>query len=199
VAWTQRLHAGRIVSAASFREMTTPVKLPSGRPMNYGFGLVADTLAGHRVVQHGGGINGFISALHHLPDDSLTVVVLANTAPAPSDGVADALIRAVIGAPPRTPVAPKDLPTTVEDRARLVGSYRLTRPDGSRVGVRVYEESGNLMVQGDGQPAVRMAHQGSNVWTGRGPGRVQFDIVDGRAVGFVQGAGARTLEAVRVP
>lgn len=199
VAWTTRLHSGRIVNAASFREMTTPVKLPSGRPMNYGFGLTADTIAGHRVVQHGGGINGFISALWELPDDSLTIVVLANTSPAPSDAIAQSLARAVIGAPPRVAVSQKDLPTTADDRAKLAGRYALTRPDGSKVNVRVYEENGALMVEPDGQPAARMAHQGDNVWTGRGPGRLAFDFAGGRAVGFVQGAGGRTLEAVRIP
>jgi hypothetical protein len=65
--------------------------------------------------------------------------------------------------------------------------------------VRIYEENGNLMAQGDGQAAVRMASQGNNVWTGQGIGRVTFDIVDGKGVGFVQGTGARTNEAVRVP
>ena len=199
VSWTARLHSGRIVNAASFREMTTPVKLPSGRPMTYGFGLTVDTIGAHRVVQHGGGINGFISALWELPDDSLTIVVLANTSPAPSDAVADALARAVIGAAARVPVALKDLPTTADDRAKFAGRYALTRPDGSKVNVRIYEENGALMVQPDGQQAARMAHQGENVWTARGPGRIAFDFVGGRAVGFVQGGGARTLEAVRVP
>lgn len=199
VNWTARLHSGRIVNAASFREMTTPVKLPSGRPMSYGFGLSVDTVAGHRQIQHGGGINGFISALNHLPDDSLTVVVLGNSSNSPSDAVANDLVRAVIGAPPRVPVAPKDLPTTADDRAKFAGRYALTRPDGSKQNVRVYEENGSLMIQPDGQPGVRLASQGENVWTGRGPGRIAFDIVGGRAVGFVQGGGARTLEAVRVP
>lgn len=200
ISWTTRLHAGRIINAASFREMTTPVKLPSGRPMNYGFGLSADTVGTHRVISHGGGINGFISFLAHYPDDSLTVVVLANTSPAPSDGVADALARAVLGVPPRVPQQPKDLPTTTAERAKYVGRYSLTRPDGSKVGVRIYEENDALMFQQDGQPAgVKLAGQGNEVFNGRGPGRVAFDVVDGRAVGFVVGGGSRALEAVRVP
>jgi D-alanyl-D-alanine carboxypeptidase len=199
VAWSTRLHSGRIVSPASFREMTTPMKLASGRPMNYGFGLTVDTMGTHRVVSHGGGINGFISSLVHLPDDSLTVAVLANTAPAPADATADALARAVVGVPRRVPAPPKDLPTTVEDRAKLVGNYALTRPDGSKVPFRVFEENGALMIQAEGGQSVRLAHQGDNVWTGRGPGRVAFDVVNGKAVGFQQGGGARALEAVRLP
>jgi CubicO group peptidase (beta-lactamase class C family) len=200
VAWTARLHAGGIVNGASFREMTTPVRLPSGRPMNYGFGLVADTVGGHRVITHGGGINGFTSSLAHFPDDSLTVVVLANTSPAPSDAVADALARAVLAMPPRVASAPRDLPTTAEERAKYVDRYLLTRADGSKVGVRVFEENGQLMFQQDGQAAsVRLASQGGGVFTARGPGRVSFDVAGGKATGFVLGGGSRTFEAVRVP
>jgi len=200
VSWTTRLHAGRIVNATSFRDMTTPVKLPSGRPMSYGFGLTADTAGTHRVISHGGGINGFISFLSHFPDDSLTVVVLANTSPAPSDAVADALARAVLGVPRRVPPPPKDLPTTAEERAQYVGRYAITRPDGSKAGVRLYDENEALMFQQDGQPAgVKLASQGNHVFTARGPGRVAFDVVNGKATGFVIGGGSRALESVRVP
>ena len=200
VSWTTRLHAGRIVNATSFRDMTTPVKLPSGRPMSYGFGLTADTAGTHRVISHGGGINGFISFLSHFPDASLTVVVLANTSPAPSDAVADALARAVLGVPRRVPPPPKDLPTTAEERAQYVGRYAITRPDGSKAGVRLYDENEALMFQQDGQPAgVKLASQGNHVFTARGPGRVAFDVVNGKATGFVIGGGSRALESVRVP
>lgn len=200
VAWTARLAGGQIVSAASYREMTTPVKLPSGRSMTYGYGLMADTLAGHRLVSHGGGINGFVSDLLHLPDDSLIVAVLANTAPAPASQVANAIARAVLGAPPApAPTPPRDLPVSPEERARYVGAYALTRPDGTKRGVRVFEENGQLMFQQDGLPAVKLARQDGNVFAAIGQARVAFDVVNGRATGFVMGGGARTLEAVRRP
>lgn len=200
VSWTTRLHAGAVVNANSLRAMTTPVALTSGRPMSYGFGLTADTVGGHRVISHGGGINGFISFVAAYPADSLTVVVLSNTAPAPSDAVADALARTVLGVPPRVPQAPKDLPTTADERARYVGRYLLTRPDGSKVGMRVSDGPDALTIQQDGQPAaVRLASQGNGVFNAPGIGRVAFDVTNGRATGFVAGGGSRTLEAVRVP
>ena len=43
----------------------------------------------HRRVHHGGGINGFIPELAHYPDDSLTIAVLSNTSPAPSEQIAE--------------------------------------------------------------------------------------------------------------
>lgn len=198
VAWANKLSSGGIVSPASYKEMTTPVKLPSGRPMNYGYGLSANTVSGRRVVQHGGGINGFISSLVTFPDDSLVVAVLANTSPAPSDQVAMSLALAALGLPaPTPPGPPKDIPLGAPERAAYVGDYELTRPNGSKQGVKVVEENGQLMLRPDGMPAVRLMNQGAHVFIAQGAGRFAFDVVNGKAVGFVTGGGSRTLEAVR--
>ena len=202
VAWTRLLHSGKIVSAPSFQAMTTPVKLPVPRPMSYGFGLVSDTLGSHRRIQHGGGINGFISSLAHYPNDSLTIVVLANTAPAPSDQLADDIARIVFGMPARTaPARPVDLPIAADESARLAGNYRLYWPDGGRRTTRIYVENNQLMIQIEGQPALKMLKQAEpNTFAlSNQPGRVRFDIVNGKVVGFVVDRGARSVEAIRVP
>jgi CubicO group peptidase (beta-lactamase class C family) len=199
VSWTQKLSSGGIVSAASYRQMTTPVKLTSGRPMNYGYGLTVDSVQGHRVISHGGGINGFISQLAFYPQDSLVVAVLANTSPAPSDAVANALARAVLDLPPSQFTVAKQVTLAAEERSKYVGTYVLTRPDGSKQNVRVVDENGQLSYQPDGQRAAAMTSQGNGVFMAAGAGRVAFDVVNGRVVGFVFGGGARTLEAVRKP
>ncbi|MEQ1690195.1 MAG: serine hydrolase domain-containing protein [Gemmatimonas sp.] len=198
VSWTQQLNSGRIVSAASYRDMTTPVKLASGRPMTYGYGLSVDTVGGKRVISHGGGINGFGSYLSYVPQDSLVVVVLANSTPAPSGALADAMMRAVLGIPaPSPPAAILDLALTATERARYVGEYRLTIPDGSRQSVRVLQEGDQLMVQVAGAAAVRMRSQGAHVFMSMNGNRMAFDMSADRATGFMWGAGSRRLEAVR--
>lgn len=199
VAWTDKLAGGRIVSPASYKQMTTPIPLTSKRPMNYGFGLTADTLAnGHRVIAHGGGINGFISSLMHVPQDSLIIAVLANTSPAPSDAIAASLARAVLGLPAPTPVGPpKDLSLSADDRARYVGEYLVTRPNGTKSNFKVFEENGQLMAQPEGQRAAKMMSQGNDVFIVQGAGRVAFDVTNGKATGFQLGGGARALEGVR--
>ena len=202
VVWTRLLHAGKLVNPTSLSAMITPARLTSGRPMQYGFGLFMDSLGSHRRVHHGGGINGFISELAHYPDDSLTIAVLANTSPAPSEQIAADIARVAFGMPPRTaPERPADLPIATEELARLAGNYRLSWPDGSRRPTRLYAENGQLMIQIEGQPALKMMKQAQpNTFAVTGqPGRVRFDIVNGAAVGFVIDRGARSLEAVRVP
>jgi CubicO group peptidase (beta-lactamase class C family) len=201
-AWTRLLHSGKLVTAPSFATMTTPVKLSSGRPMSYGFGLSVDTLGSHRRVHHGGGINGFISELAYYPDDSLTVVVLSNTAPAPSNEVADAVARVALGLPPAGPPSPPaDLPIPPDEARRLVGNYRIVFPDGSRRPARIVADGAQLSLQIENQPGARLMKQATpNTFTAAGqPGRIAIDVVNGAVTGFVIDRGARPLEAVRVP
>jgi len=202
-AWTRLLHSGKLVKGSSFTAMTTPAKLTSGRPMQYGFGLFMDTLGTHRRIHHGGGINGFISELAYYPDDSLTVVVLSNTAPAPSDEVAENLARVAFGMPllPDRPAAPADLPIAADEIARLSGNYKVTWPDGSKRNARIYANGQQLMLQIENQPAIRMMKQSApNTFAAMGqPGRIVVDVIEGKVVGFVLDRGARPLEAVRAP
>lgn len=202
VTWTRLLHSGKLVSTASFAAMTTPVRLTSGRPMSYGFGLSVDTVGSHRRIHHGGGINGFISELAYYPDDSLTIVVLANTSPAPSNQVADQLARVAFGMPFPTPAPPADLPIAADERTRLTGSYRVTWPDGSKRPARIYADGERLMIQIDGQPAAgaRLLKQTApNAFVAPGLGRIVFDVSGSAVTGFYIDAGARPREAVRVP
>jgi D-alanyl-D-alanine carboxypeptidase len=106
LVWNQALHSGRVVSPASFAAMTTPVP-GAAAGARYGFGLAADTLLGHRRIQHSGGIHGFQTMLAHYPNDSLTVVVLSNSTPSPVGPVAGNLARIVLGLPLATPPAPR--------------------------------------------------------------------------------------------
>lgn len=58
--------------------MTAPFK------SDYACGLRVRTQGGRKVIDHGGGIEGFNTFLAYYPEDKLTVVVLANlNGPAP--------------------------------------------------------------------------------------------------------------------
>ena len=46
---------------------------------SYGLGLMVGGYRGHKHISHGGGIDGFISAMEWLPDDRIGVVALSNT------------------------------------------------------------------------------------------------------------------------
>ncbi|MGE0556081.1 MAG: serine hydrolase domain-containing protein [Gemmatimonadales bacterium] len=96
IRWTDALSKHRVVSAESYRTMTTPASFGDGqttlgRPgqrggdVSYGYGLMLSKVDGHRRVAHGGGINGFRTQLAHYPDDDLVVAVLINSGGNPGE------------------------------------------------------------------------------------------------------------------
>jgi CubicO group peptidase (beta-lactamase class C family) len=52
---------------------------PESTRYAYGFGWLLGQYRGHRIAEHGGGIDGYVSECLVLPDDRLGVVVLTNT------------------------------------------------------------------------------------------------------------------------
>jgi CubicO group peptidase (beta-lactamase class C family) len=79
IRWNQALHGGEVLGEASYKSMTTAGVLPSGDTLSYGYGLAIGERSGHRLISHGGGINGFNTMLAFYPDDDLTVAVIVNT------------------------------------------------------------------------------------------------------------------------
>jgi CubicO group peptidase (beta-lactamase class C family) len=101
VAWTRALHGGKVLSPASYREMTTPGVLNDGTPIRYGLGIAVADIGGRRAIAHGGGIPGFLSEVQYYPDDDLIVVVLQNTAgPLNPRETAKKIVEAVLGRAP---------------------------------------------------------------------------------------------------
>ena len=199
VKWTNALSSGRVVSGASYTRMTTPVELPSGRKMTYGFGLEAGQLDSHRMISHGGAINGFSAHLAYFPGDSLTVVVLANSS-APTGAIALNIARAAFGLPLQVgPALPKQMATPPALRAKLVGAYLLMQPDGSWVSATITQQDDMLQLQIEKGPPRPLLYQGEATFAiaGMGPARVYFDVAGAIATGFQLDAGSRPLEAVR--
>jgi CubicO group peptidase (beta-lactamase class C family) len=96
--WNRALHGGNVLSAASYRMMTTPGRLNDGSEIRYSMGLGITTSGGRRLISHGGGINGYLSQLDYYPTEDLTIVVLFNTAgPVSPQTVAREIAEAVLG------------------------------------------------------------------------------------------------------
>ncbi|HEV7517681.1 MAG TPA: serine hydrolase domain-containing protein, partial [Thermoanaerobaculia bacterium] len=57
--WERALFSGTLVKKDLFDRMVTPYRLKSGKSTGYGYGLALWSFEGHRVIEHGGGINGF--------------------------------------------------------------------------------------------------------------------------------------------
>jgi len=101
VAWNRALHGGKVLTPASYTEMTSPGVLNDGTRIRYGLGIGLADIGGRHAIAHGGGINGFLSESQYYPDDDLIIVVLQNTAGSvnPRD-LARQIADAVLGRPP---------------------------------------------------------------------------------------------------
>ncbi|MEX2112967.1 MAG: serine hydrolase domain-containing protein [Pirellulales bacterium] len=95
--WDAALDNNTLLSQASLDEMWTPVTLNDGKQHPYGYGWELSTIAGHRVVRHGGTITGFRSSYLRLVDDKISVIVLANGATALPGVMAIEVARHYIG------------------------------------------------------------------------------------------------------
>ena len=67
-----------LLKPASYREMETEVVLKDGVGTNYGLGVFARNVNGHRVLEHGGEVSGFVAENLVMPDDKIAIVVLTN-------------------------------------------------------------------------------------------------------------------------
>ena len=100
--WNYALHTGKVVSPASYRLMTTPDGAAAAS--KYGFGLSVDTIAGHKLISHGGNIPGFATANAWVADEELSVTVFANAIAGNPGQLMRQIMRTALGLAPVTPV-----------------------------------------------------------------------------------------------
>jgi hypothetical protein len=117
--WDAALYTEKLIKQDSLKRAWTPYILKSGKPTKYGYGWGILSLAGHRVIEHGGGINGFTCDGVRLPDDRVYVAILTNRDSGTGD-LGHRIASLVVGAPYGEPVAIKLAP---EAMGKYVGVY----------------------------------------------------------------------------
>jgi D-alanyl-D-alanine carboxypeptidase len=122
--WEHALFSGTLLRKDFFARMTTPYRLKSGKPTGYGYGLAVWSFEGHRVIEHGGGINGFSTDLLAFPDDRIVVAVLSNNpGREPSPELVAIEVASLLVGRPLTDRKPVAVDPAVLDR--YVGVYRI--------------------------------------------------------------------------
>jgi hypothetical protein len=184
--------------------MTTPDTLVSGTRLTYGFGLMAGQIGGHRMIMHGGGINGFTTAQLYFPAETLSVVAFTNSDAAGPDRTASNIARAVLGMPlVARPVAPPAVPLDAALRDEVIGTYVLALPNGAALPVRIFLNDSTLTAQaeGPGQGPFPLVYHGDSVFgTPLDPGiRLTFVREGGRITKLRLLQGGATIEGPRRP
>jgi hypothetical protein len=78
--WDEALYGTKLLKQSSLDRSWTVYPLNDGKPnpAAYGFGWFIIAQNGHKLIEHGGGWQGFTCRISRYPDDGLTVVVLTN-------------------------------------------------------------------------------------------------------------------------
>ena len=158
-AWNRALHGGKVLSAAAYHDITTPSKLNDGTTIRYAKGLAIHKFDGRRVIEHGGGINGFLSQSTYYPDDDAIIVVLINSGgPVAPAAVAKSLANVVL-APVKAVSA-----TYTGDLAAFAGEYN--GPGRGRPSKRtITVVSGKLQLAAEGLPKpLELSYRTGDLW-----------------------------------
>lgn len=139
--WEQGLFGGKVLSAASLAKMTTPFK------QDYAFGLSVSANHGYKVIEHGGGIEGFSTQLSYYPDDKLVVVVLGNIIGRFPSEIAARLGDIVHGVKAIPVSERKEITVSPKILVAYAGTYELT----ANVSMEITLEGDHLMAQVTGQ------------------------------------------------
>lgn len=198
--WNGLLHGGKVVSAVSYAALTTPEGAAAAGQRRYGFGLALDTLGGRTMIQHGGGINGFLSENAWFPESHTSVTVLTNATGGNPGRLMRQVARAALGVPLARPPARIALPPA--ERARYVGDYDLALPGGARL-YQVTERDGALYGRLDapGQGLTELVPYAESSFYAAADDNVRlvFTVEGGRVTGFSLRQGGATMRAIRRP
>ena len=76
--WYTAVMNKEVITEASLKQATTSYVLSNGKHTNYGYGWFIGNIQGSPNIQHGGGINGYLTASMFLPEEHLFVAVFSN-------------------------------------------------------------------------------------------------------------------------
>jgi len=140
----------RLVSEKGIDELTRK-QINIAGPLDYGLGWFLRQWNGHKVVEHGGNIDGFNAQVAFMPDQKLGFVLLTNVTASSIGATAMSTIwKELVGVPPTTATAP------ASDPKKEVGKYLM--PAG--VGFDVSLKDEKLVLTVPGQPPYPLENLG---------------------------------------
>lgn len=144
----------RLVSEKNFKELISVQNKVAGN-VNYGLGWFLREWNGHKVIEHGGNIDGFNALVAMMPDQKLGFVMLTNISASPLGTYAMETVWSNLVGRPETNVAKSAEPAG--DPASEVGKYFLAE---ASINFDVEMKDGHLMLTVPGQPQYELENIG---------------------------------------
>jgi CubicO group peptidase (beta-lactamase class C family) len=149
------INGRRLVSEKGFDELVTR-QINIGGSIDYGLGWFLRQWNGHKVVEHGGNIDGFNSQVALMPDQKLGFVLLTNVTASPLGGFAmNTVWKNLVGEPSNNVAGGPTTPAS--DPKAEVGKYLLA---AAGVSFDVTLKDDKLTLSVPGQPAYPLQNVG---------------------------------------
>jgi CubicO group peptidase (beta-lactamase class C family) len=148
------LKGKRLISEKGFNELITKQINVVGN-IDYGFGWFLRQWNDHKVVEHGGNIDGFNSEVALMPDQKLGFVLLTNVTASTLGSFAMSTIWKNLVGPPTIPTVKSSFPAS--DPKAEVGKYRMA---AGGLTFEVTMNEGQLTLTVPGQPAYPLQNIG---------------------------------------
>ncbi len=97
--WYSAVMNDKVISKENRIKAHTSYKLNNGKPTGYGYGWFLGNIQGSPMIQHGGGIHGFLTASLYLPGEKVFVAVFSNNGSNPPQNTALKMAAIAIGKP----------------------------------------------------------------------------------------------------
>ena len=153
--WDSALYTERLLKQETLKQAHISYQLADGSSTAYGYGWGISEYAGHRLIEHGGGIHGFRTRAIRMPDDRVFVAVLSNNGGTDPEFLAFKIAASVIGQPYNEP-APIELPSEV--LTLYEGVYDINAPEK----IHMTCQNNQLFFQYGENPAVELVPISSN-------------------------------------
>jgi CubicO group peptidase (beta-lactamase class C family) len=148
--WEQGLFGGKVLSASSLKQMTTPGK------GNYGDGVFVSRKDDLEVVEHGGSIDGFNSYMIYVPARNIAIIVLSNVSGDAPDKMAGKLLDVTLGKAVTLAKPRIALPISRAELTKFVGDYEIS----TQLSLKITASDEGLIVQASGQPPLQFSYEG---------------------------------------
>ncbi len=140
--WDQSLNTEKILQKSSLEDAFTP------RKNKYGLGWSIESIEGHRVMTHDGGIHGFLSSNSVIPSKGITVILLSNSNSSKIDRLKKDVLAILYNKPYNLPERKMEVKLAENKLQQYVGEYQLAPAFTIKVSVVENE----LKAQATGQP-----------------------------------------------
>jgi CubicO group peptidase (beta-lactamase class C family) len=140
VLWDAALYTEQLLKHETLQRAHISHQLTDGSATAYGYGWEISEYAGHRLIEHGGGIPGFRTRAIQMPDDRVFVAVLSNNGGIDPELLAFKIAALVLGQPYNEPLPVELKPEVL---TRLEGVYEI---DASEE-IRITRENNQIFLQ----------------------------------------------------